>query len=101
MKDLYTIASVANVDANVALTALAHNVNALIEDGYVPTGGLTVTICALGQVEKVSTGNPNIPIFVLAQALVLREFEARALEARESKHIAKLFTDDEIARGRA
>lgn len=101
MKDLYTIASVANIDINVALTALAHNVNALIEDGYVPVGGLTVTICALGQVEKVSTGNPNMPVFVLAQALALREFEAIALSRREAKHVAKLFSDDDVARMRA
>lgn len=72
-KDKYTIASVANMDINVALTALAHNVNALIQDGYAPVGSLSVTICALGQVERVSTANPNMPVFLLAQSLVLSE----------------------------
>lgn len=72
MKDNYTIASVANADINIALTALAHNVNALIAEGYTPIGSVSVTICALGQVEKVmSTANPNMPVFLLAQALTL------------------------------
>lgn len=95
MKDNYTIASVANADINVALTALAHNVNALLLEGYAPVGSVSVTICALGQVERVITGNPNMPVFLLTQALVLSDYAENIHAQKMAEHTTLLFSNKE------